>query len=139
MTQKIRVGIVRLEFEAEFIRTYQACRNAEPAAESQCSQGPLNKVANRFGIAGRYSGEGVMLPDLDLDPDFDTDPDATTIATPMATTLEDCNRVVAAQVTSGTSRAYGRERSSTRDSSILAAIDSRRCVLRSSSVPFRQR
>ena len=41
MTQKIRVGIVRLGFGAEFIGRCQAHRNAEPVAVSQPSEGPL--------------------------------------------------------------------------------------------------
>lgn len=67
MTQKIRVGIVRLGFGAEFIGRCQAHRNAEPIAVSQRSEGSL-----------------------------DVDIDATHISAPIATTAGDCIRVVAA-------------------------------------------
>lgn len=74
MTQKIRVGIVRLGFGAEFIGRCQAHRNAEPVAVSRRSEGSL---------------------------DVDVDLDATVITTPIATTAGDYTRVVAALEASG--------------------------------------
>jgi len=73
MTQKVRVGIVRLGFGAEFIGRGQAHRNAERTAVSRRSEGSL-----------------------DVDLDLDSTLIRTLITTPIATTAGDCIRVVAA-------------------------------------------
>jgi len=114
MMQKMRDEIVRLGFEAESIRAYQACRNAELVAVSQCFEGPFNKVANHFAITGRYSGNDAMLPDLDAITTTTRSAghsDSTVAAlnaskdvawtAPMATMAKNCNRVEATQVALG--------------------------------------
>lgn len=116
MEQKVRVGIVGLGFGAEFIPIYQAHRGAELVAVAQRSEADLNRIADHFGIAARYTDFDAMLQDPEIDavhintPIGDHASQAVAAleagkhvacTVPMAVTLEDCARVVAAQERSG--------------------------------------
>jgi predicted dehydrogenase len=118
MTQKIRVGIVGLGFGAEFIPIYQAHPDAELVAVAQRSETELNSIADHFGIPGRYTSLDAMLQDPAIDAIHINTPigahaDQAVAAleagkhvactVPMAVSIEDCARVVAAQERSGKS------------------------------------
>jgi predicted dehydrogenase len=118
MTQKIRVGIVGLGFGAEFIPIYQAHPHAELVAVGQRSEAALNEIADHFGVPQRYSSFEAMLQDPDIDaihintPISEHADQAVAVleagkhvacTVPMATSVEDCARVVAAQEASGRS------------------------------------
>lgn len=118
MTQKLRVGIVGLGFGAEFIPIYQAHPNAELVAVCQRSEEALNRIADHFGIERRYTSYEDMLRDPDIDAIHINTPigshaDQAVAAleagkhvactVPMAVSVEDCARVVAAQEASGKS------------------------------------
>lgn len=116
MTEKVRVAIAGLGFGAEFIPIYQAHPNAELVAVCQRSEDSLNQIADRFGIEGRYTDYAAMLEDPDIDAVHINTPigahaDQSVAAlnagkhvactVPMAVSVEDCARVVAAQEASG--------------------------------------
>jgi predicted dehydrogenase len=118
VTRPVRVGIVGLGFGAEFIPIYQAHPDAELVAVCQRSDDQLTKIAEHFGVDRRYSDYQAMLADPDLDAIHINTPigahaDMSVAAlesgkhvactVPMAVTLEDCARVVAAQEASGRS------------------------------------
>jgi predicted dehydrogenase len=118
MSQKIRIGIVGLGFGAEFIPIYQAHPDAELVAVARRSEEELHKVADHFGISGRYTSYEAMLRDPDIDAIHINTPigshaDQAVAAlragkhvactVPMAVSIEDCQRVVQAQEQSGKS------------------------------------
>jgi predicted dehydrogenase len=116
MTHKVRVGIVGLGFGAEFIPIYQAHPNAELVAVGQRSETALNEIADHFGVPQRYSSFEAMLRDPDIDAIHINTPISehanqavaaleagkhVACTVPMAISVEDCARVVAAQEASG--------------------------------------
>ncbi|GAB1823831.1 Gfo/Idh/MocA family protein [Herbidospora sp. RD11066] len=119
MTDKVRVALAGLGFGAEFIPIYQAHPNAELVAVCQRSEGPLNELADHFGIEGRHTDYDEMLADPTIDAVHINTPiqahaeqsikalnagKHVACTVPMAISLDDCARVVAAQEASG--RAY---------------------------------
>lgn len=116
MSRKIRIGLVGLGFGAEFIPIYQAHPDAELVAVCQRSPEQLAQIADHFGVEKRYTSYAEMLADPDIDAIHINTPigshaeqavqalDAgkhVACTVPMAVTLEDCARVVAAQERSG--------------------------------------
>ena len=106
---KFRAAIVGLGFGAEFLPIYQRHPNAEMFAICQRNQESLDKIGDAFGIERRYTDYAALLKDPDVDfvhintpiPDHA----AMTIAAleagkhvactvPMATSVEDCKRIV---------------------------------------------
>jgi predicted dehydrogenase len=107
--KNVRVAIVGLGFGAEFIPIYQAHPNVELVAICQRNPERLNAVGDAFGVEKRYTDYAELL----LDPDIDAvhintpipDHGAQSIAAlqagkhvgctvPMATSVEDCQRIV---------------------------------------------
>lgn len=107
--KKFRAAIVGLGFGAEFIPIYQRHPNAEMFAICQRSRQQLDRIGDAFGIARRYTDYAALLRDPDVDfvhintpiPDHA----AMTLAAlaagkhvactvPMATSVEDCRRIV---------------------------------------------
>lgn len=107
--KKYRAAIVGLGFGAEFIPIYQNHPNAEMFAICQRSRQRLDAVGDAFGIARRHTSYEDVLRDPEVDfvhintpiPDHA----AMTIAAlqagkhvactvPMATSVEDCRRIV---------------------------------------------
>ena len=118
MTQKVRIGIVGLGFGAEFIPIYQAHPHAELVAVCRRTEEPLHRLADHFGIAGRYTSVEAMLQDPDIDAVHLNSPIGAhaeqsiaalragkhvACTVPMATSVEDCARIVEAQQDSGKS------------------------------------
>lgn len=116
MTKKVRVGIVGLGFGAEFIPIYQAHPDADLVAVCQRSEGSLTAIADHFGVERRYTDYRAMLDDPDIDAIHINTPIAShadlavaaleagkhvACTVPMAVSVEDCARVVAAQEASG--------------------------------------
>ncbi len=114
--RKLNVGIVGLEFGAEFIPIYERHPNAEMYAICQRNQAHLDEVGDRFGVKVRYSDYEQMLADPDIDVIHVNTPlqlhaDHVVAALeagkhvgctiPMATSVEDCKRIVDAQQRSG--------------------------------------
>ena len=112
----LRVGIVGLEFGAEFIPIYQRHPNAEMYAICQRTESKLNEVGDKFQIPVRYTDFDAMLADPDIDVIHINTPlqlhaDQVVAALeagkhvgctiPMATSVEDCRRIVTAQQRSG--------------------------------------
>jgi predicted dehydrogenase len=115
-TQVLRVGIVGLEFGAEFIPIYQRHPNAEMYAICQRTESKLNEVGDQFGIDVRYTDYADMLADPNIDIIHINTPlqlhaDQAVAALeagkhvgctiPMATSVEDCRRIVEAQQRTG--------------------------------------
>jgi predicted dehydrogenase len=118
MTQTVRIGIVGLGFGAEFIPIYQAHPGAQLVAVCQRSEEALNRIADHFGVDRRYTDFEDMLQDPDIDAIHINTPigahaDQAVAAleagkhvactVPMAVTVADCARIVAAQQASGKS------------------------------------
>jgi len=116
VSEKIRVGIVGLGFGAEFIPIYQNHPHAEMYAICQRTESKLNQIGDHFDIPARYSSFDEMLKDNEIDavhinspiPNHAEQSIAALLAgkhvactVPMATTLEDCRRIVEAQQQSG--------------------------------------
>ncbi|WP_329101785.1 Gfo/Idh/MocA family oxidoreductase [Micromonospora sp. NBC_01699] len=118
MTQKVRIGIIGLGFGAEFIPIYQAHPHAELVAVCQRTEDSLRRIADHFGIAGRHTSIESMLADPEIDAVHINSPIAAhaeqsiaalnagkhvACTVPMATSVEDCARIVKAQQDSGKS------------------------------------
>ncbi len=116
MTTTLKVGIVGLEFGAEFIPIYQRHPNTEMYAICQRTQSKLDEVGDHFGIDVRYTDYDRMLADPDIDIIHINTPlqlhaDQVVAALeagkhvgctiPMATSVEDCQRIVEAQQRTG--------------------------------------
>jgi predicted dehydrogenase len=112
----LRVGIVGLEFGAEFIPIYQRHPNAEMYAICQRTESKLNEIGDAYGIDVRYTEYEKMLADPNIDVIHINTPlqlhaDQVVAALeagkhvgctiPMATSVEDCRRIVEAQQKSG--------------------------------------
>ncbi|MEZ6057626.1 MAG: Gfo/Idh/MocA family oxidoreductase [Planctomycetaceae bacterium] len=67
MSQKFNVAMVGLGFGAEFIPIYQAHPNGNVAAVCRRNETELNKVADEFGIAKRYTSYDDVLADPEID------------------------------------------------------------------------
>lgn len=116
MAGKIRVGIVGLGFGAEFIPLYQ--RHPDAELHSICQRNPekLRQVGNAFKVERRFTDYAAMLKDPELDAVHINSPipdhAGMTLAAlaagkhvmctvPMATTVEDCRRIVEAVKATG--------------------------------------
>lgn len=114
--QKVRVAIIGLGFGAEFIPIYQAHPNAEMYAICQRNEKRLNEIGDAFGIPARYTDYRKLLEDPKIDAVHINSPIpdhgwmsieglkagkhvASTV--PMATTVEECGKIVQAQRASG--------------------------------------
>jgi predicted dehydrogenase len=112
----LNVGIVGLEFGAEFIPIYQRHPDARMYAICQRTRARLDEVGDRFGVQRRYSDYAEMLRDPVIDVVHVNTPlqlhaDHVVAALeagkhvgctiPMATSVRDCQRIVEAQRASG--------------------------------------
>jgi predicted dehydrogenase len=113
---KVRVGIVGLGFGAEFVPLYQKHPDAECAAICQRNEKSLNEIGDRFGVEKRYTDFRKLLEDPDIDAIHVVTPIAeharmtvealnagkhAASTVPMATTVEDCIKIVEARRKSG--------------------------------------
>lgn len=117
MSSKIlKVGIVGLEFGAEFIPIYQRHPSAEMYAICQRNREHLDEVGDRFGVEVRYANYEDMIRDPEIDIIHVNTPlqlhaDHVVMALeagkhvgctiPMATSVEDCKRIADAQARTG--------------------------------------
>ncbi|MBL8733079.1 MAG: Gfo/Idh/MocA family oxidoreductase [Planctomycetes bacterium] len=107
--KKYRAAIVGLGFGAEFIPIYQRHPDAEMFAICQRSRPQLDRIGDAFGIERRYTDYRELLRDPDVDfvhintpiPDHAAMSIAALEAgkhvactVPMATTIDDCRRIV---------------------------------------------
>jgi predicted dehydrogenase len=114
--KKIRVAIVGLGFGAEFIPIYQSHPYAEMYAVCRRSARELNECADRWGIKARYTDFRQLIADPNVDavhinsPIPDHAPQSlaalqagkhVACTVPMATTVDDCRRIVEAQRKTG--------------------------------------
>lgn len=114
--KKLKIGIVGLEFGAEFIPIYQRHPESDMYAICQRTESRLNEVGDRFDVPMRYSSYDKMLADANIDVVHVNTPlqnhaDHVVAALeagkhvgctiPMATSVEDCKRIVDAQRASG--------------------------------------
>lgn len=112
----LNVAIVGLEFGAEFIPIYQRHPNANMYAICQRSRDHLDLVGDRFGVERRYDNYEDVLRDQEVDVVHINTPlqlhaDQVIAALragkhvgctiPMATSVEDCRRIVEAQRDTG--------------------------------------
>src|SRR4051812_10518882 len=116
MSKKVRVAIIGLGFGAEFIPIYQAHPDAEMTAICRRNKKELDAAGDKFKVAKRYADYAELLKDPDIDAVHINSPipdhaEQSVMAlnagkhvactVPMATSIEDCRRVVAAQRKSG--------------------------------------
>lgn len=114
--RRLKVGIAGLEFGAEFIPIYQRHPDAELHAICQRTQSHLDEVGDRYGVERRYSDYEHMLGDPDIDVvhintplQFHADHVVAALEAgkhvgctiPMATSVDDCKRIVDAQRRTG--------------------------------------
>ncbi|MAG55715.1 MAG: oxidoreductase [Planctomycetes bacterium] len=113
---KVRMAIIGLGFGSEFIPIYQKHPAAEMVAICQRDAEALNRIGDAFGIEKRYTDYGELLADPDIDavhintPIPDHGPMSVAgleankhvaCTVPMATSADDCRRIVEAQRASG--------------------------------------
>ncbi len=106
----IRIAIAGLGFGAEFIPIYQRYKDAELVAVCQRTRSKLDEIGDAFGISKRYTSYQEMIQDPDIDavhintpiPDHGWQSIAALKAgkhvactVPMATTVEECQEIVA--------------------------------------------
>ncbi|MCQ6560726.1 Gfo/Idh/MocA family protein [Paenibacillus mendelii] len=116
MGKKIKMALVGLGFGAEFIPIYQNHPNTELVAICQRSKDGLDRIGDQFNIPLRYTSFEELLRDDSIDavhinspiPDHAEQSIAALNAgkhvactVPMATSIEDCRRIVKAQQASG--------------------------------------
>ncbi|HEX8530553.1 MAG TPA: Gfo/Idh/MocA family oxidoreductase, partial [Cytophagales bacterium] len=116
MSKKINIAIVGLGFGAEFIPIYQRHPHANMYAICQRTESKLNQVGDAFGVEKRYADFDELLKDPNVDAVHINSPihlhAAQSLAAleagkhvactvPMATSVEECRRIVAAQQASG--------------------------------------
>lgn len=116
MGEKVRVGIVGLEFGAEFIPIYQLHPDTEMYAICQRTQSHLDEIGDAYGVERRYTSYEEMLANPSIDVIHINTPlqhhaDHVVAALeagkhvgctiPMATSVEDCRRIVDAQRRTG--------------------------------------
>jgi predicted dehydrogenase len=114
--QPIRVAIVGLGFGAEFIPIYQAYPGAEMAAICRRSRKDLDECGDRWKIARRYTEFAEVLKDPEIDAVHINSPiqdhawqsiaaleagKHVACTVPMATSIEECGKIIAAQRKSG--------------------------------------
>src|SRR2546430_17629129 len=63
----VKVAMIGLGFGAEFIPIYQRHPQAEVVAVCRRNQAEINKLADAFKIAKRYTDFGQVLSDPDID------------------------------------------------------------------------
>ena len=112
MGEKVRVGIVGLEFGAEFVPIYQRHPNAEVHAICRRNKERLDELGDQFGIERRYTSFEDMLAVDEIDAIHIVSPIAdhaamtiasldagkhTACTVPMATSVEDCLAIVEAK------------------------------------------
>jgi predicted dehydrogenase len=112
MPANVRVAIVGLAFGAEFIPIYQAHPDAEMYAICRRNERELHACGEQFGVAKRFTDYRQMLEDPAIDAVHINSPipdhawmsiealnagKHVACTVPMATTLDDCRRVVQAQ------------------------------------------
>jgi len=105
---KFNVAMIGLGFGAEFLPIYHAHPNAEIAALCQRSEDKLNKIADQFDVAGRYTKYEDVLADDNVDFVHINSPipdhawmsiealkagKHVMCTVPMATTIEDCDAI----------------------------------------------
>ncbi len=105
----VKVAIIGLGFGAEFIPIYKAHPGAELAALCRRSKKDLDAIGDAFGVARRYTDFEEALADPDIDavhintPIPDHGPQSiraleagkhVACTVPMATSVEDCKRIV---------------------------------------------
>jgi predicted dehydrogenase len=115
-SSKIRVAIVGLGFGVEFIPIYQNHLHTEMYAICQRSADKLNQIGDHFGVDVRYSSFEEMLQDKNIDAVHINSPipihaeqsvkalmagKHVACTVPMATSVEDCRRIIKAQQASG--------------------------------------
>jgi predicted dehydrogenase len=114
---KLKVGLVGLGFGAEFIPIYQAHPEAEVVAVCQRDKAKLDKLADDFGPeGGRYTSYEEMLADPNVDAVHINTPIGdharhtlmaleagkhVACTVPMATSVEDCEKIVKATEKTG--------------------------------------
>lgn len=113
---RLRIGLAGLEFGAEFIPIYQRHPDSVMYAICQRTRSKLDEIGDRFGIAVRHTSLADMLDDPSVDVVHINTPlqdhaDHVVAALeagkhvgctiPMATSVEDCRRIVEAQRMSG--------------------------------------
>ncbi len=113
---KLNVAIVGLGFGAEFIPIYQRHPDANMYAICQRNEESLNKIGDTFGIEKRYAKFEDLLADPDVDAVHINSPIGlhaeqsiaalkagkhVACTVPMATSVEDCKKIVEAQEESG--------------------------------------
>jgi len=114
--KKVRVAIIGLGFGAEFIPIYQNHPDVEMYAVCQRSPDKLKQLGDAFGVEKRYSKYEDVLSDPNVDavhintPIPDHGPQSlaglkagkhVACTVPMATSVEQCQAIVAAQRASG--------------------------------------
>ncbi|MCB0494141.1 MAG: Gfo/Idh/MocA family oxidoreductase [Cyclobacteriaceae bacterium] len=107
--KKINIAIVGLGFGAEFIPIYQKHPSANMYAICQRNEKKLNQVGDAFGIEKRYTDFDELLQDPDVDAVHINTPiqnhaeqsiaalkagKHVACTVPMATTVEDCKKIV---------------------------------------------
>jgi len=107
--EKINIAIAGLGFGAEFIPIYQKHLNANMYAICQRTESKLNEIGNAFGVDARYTSYADMLKDDNIDAVHINTPipdhaqqsiDAlkagkhVACTVPMATSVEDCKKIV---------------------------------------------
>ncbi|WP_435007033.1 Gfo/Idh/MocA family protein [Tundrisphaera lichenicola] len=112
----IRVAIIGLGFGAEFIPIYQNYPGAEVSAICRRSQKDLDECGERWKISKRFTDFADVLKDPEIDAVHINSPiqdharqsiaaleagKHVACTVPMATTIEDCGKIVAAQRKSG--------------------------------------
>ena len=113
---KVNVAIIGLGFGAEFIPIYQRHPNAELWAICQRNEDHLNEIGDQFGVDQRFTSFEALLQEPDLDAVHINTPIAahapmslaaleagkhTACTVPMATTVEECLRLVEARERAG--------------------------------------
>ncbi|MCA9073645.1 MAG: Gfo/Idh/MocA family oxidoreductase [Planctomycetaceae bacterium] len=118
-TQPVRAAMIGLGFGAEFIPIYQAHPDAEVTAICRRNEAEMNKVGDQFGIAKRFTRYEDVLADPEIDFVHINSPipdhawmslealkagKHVMCTVPMATTIEDCDKVC--QAVADTGRKY---------------------------------
>ena len=114
--RNIKVAMIGLGFGAEFIPIYQAHPNASVTAICRRNEAELNKSGDMFGIEKRYTSYEDVLSDPDVDYVHINSPipdhawmsiealkagKHVMCTVPMATTIEDCDKVCQAVADTG--------------------------------------
>ena len=116
MTKKVKVAMIGLGFGAEFIPIYQRHPHAEVVAVCRRNEAEMQAVADRFGIAKRYTDYAKVLEDPEVDFVHINSPipdhawmslqalkagKHVMCTVPMATTIEECDQICEAVASTG--------------------------------------